>query len=55
MGTKHVNSQKMANSQRARQAAARKTTQLLRGSPKFMNKSNKHNGAALSRTGQPKR
>jgi len=41
--------------QRARLAAARLAKQRARGSTKFGNGSNKHNGGSRGQSGQPKR
>ena len=43
------------NDQRAAQAAARKLAQQQRGSNKFKNNSNDHNGASKGQSGLPKR
>lgn len=54
MANKHVNASKLAVSQRARQAAARKATQAERGSIKFKRGSNPHNGGSRGQSGQPR-
>ena len=55
MANKHVNADKMANDQKAQQAAARKLAQQQRGSSRFTGGSNVHNGASKGQSGQPKR
>ncbi len=54
MANKHVNANKM-NSQRARQAAARKAAQQAQGSNKFKGGSNTYRDGSRGQSGQPKR
>ena len=49
----HLNADKQARSQRAKQSAERLRKQRERGSPKFIDKrSNVHNGASRGQSGQ---
>ena len=49
----HVNKDKMST-QKAKQSAARKQKQVVRGSKKLGSR-NKHNGASISQSGQKQR
>lgn len=53
MGNKHVNADKMKNSQRAQQAAARKAAQQARGAKTF--RSQPHNGGSRGQSGHQRR
>ncbi len=52
---KHINAEKLAASQRAQQAKARRENQITRGSKKFKDGSNTHRGASQGQSGQPGR
>ena len=52
MANKHVNVDKMKNSQKAQQSAARKAAQQQRGSSKFKEGSNVHSGGSRGQSGQ---
>jgi hypothetical protein len=50
----HVNKSKMST-QKAKQSAARLEKQKNRPSKKLIGKKDRHNGASISQSGQPKR